>query len=71
MQRHDRHGKLCVACRKQSCETQRTGGVQALERSLRFSGENEKADTAADHETKLSEAARLAKFGLKKEAGWR
>ena len=68
MQRHDRHREavrcLCEAVLRDPTDRY---AYQALERSLRFSGENEKADTAADRETKLSEAARLArKFGLKR-----
>ena len=68
MQRHDRHREavrcLCEAVLRDPTDRY---AYQALERSLRFAGEDDKADTAAGREQQLTEASRLAiQFGQKR-----
>ena len=68
MQRHERH-REAVRCFAESVIRDPTDRYvyQALERSLRFSGETAKANIASDRQRLLSEAADLAKsFGLKR-----
>lgn len=68
MQRHDRHREavrcLCEAVLRDPTDRY---AYRALERSLRFTGEPDKADTAAFREQQLIEISRLARqFGLKR-----
>jgi hypothetical protein len=68
MQRHERH-REAVRCLAEAVLRDPTDRYvyRALERSLRFTGETAKANTASDRQRLLSEAADLAKsFGLKR-----
>ncbi len=68
MQRHERH-REAVRCFAEAAIRDPTDGYvyQALERSLRFTGETAKANSASDRQRLLSEAADLARsFGLKR-----
>lgn len=68
MQRHDRH-KVAVRCLGEAVSRDPTDryAYQALERSLRFTGKNDKAELAATRAKKLSETSQLARqFGLKR-----
>ncbi len=68
MQRHDRH-KEAVRCLGEAVSRDPTDryAYQALERSLRFTGKNDKAELAAARVQKLAETSQLARqFGLKR-----